>query len=111
MKTRFWIFVLLLISGAVLAGYGSGHHEGVRATGSETRKFLNELARATDLQTYLQQHGHHVWASKLLFYGIRPDLHSRISANRAILPGIACVAAGIVGLLNLFRRQHAKAAS
>lgn len=59
------MFVVLLVVGAALAGYWSGHYEGVRTTRIETQQFLRDFARSTDLETYLQQHGHQEWAGEL----------------------------------------------
>ena len=57
MNARFWICILFLVVGAGLAGYSSGHYEGVRATRIETQEFLQDFARSTDLEAYLRQHG------------------------------------------------------
>ena len=102
MKTRFWIFVVLLVVGAVLAGYSSGRYEGVRNTRTETRRFLTELARATDLVTYLDQRGHKEWIGRLTIYGLEPtsDRRARTSSAYGALAGMACVAVGLVGLLS-----------
>lgn len=114
MKSRFWIFILLLMIGAVLAGYSSGHYEGVRTTRIETQQFLREFAGATDLETYLQQHGQKEWTGRLAVYGIGgPDsyIHSYSSSSGLILAGIACVAVSLVGLMALLRRLHEKPAA
>ena len=108
MKTRFWIFIALLIFGAALAGYWSGHYEGVRTTRVETQQFLQDFDRSTDLESYLQQHGQQEWTVKLLVYGIAgPNsyFHSYNSSAYCVLAGIACVAVGIVGLSAFSRRQ------
>src|SRR5436190_16051419 len=102
MKPRFWIFAVLLLIGAVLAGYSSGRYEGVRRTRIETQQFLREFASATDLQTYLQQRGQKEWISKLAVYGIGGPtsyFHSKRPSAYAILAGIVCVTVGLVGLL------------
>lgn len=108
MKSSLWIFVVLVMIGAVLAGYSSGHYEGVRTTRIETQQFLREFASATELDTYLQQRGQKEWSGKLAIYGIGGPssyIHSKSSASYSIMAGIACVAVGIVGLLALSRRQ------
>lgn len=114
MKIRFWIFVALLGIGACLAGYSSGHYEGVRTTRIESQLFLRDFARETDLETYLQQHGQEAWVGKLAVYGIGGPtsyIHSYAPSNYATLAGIACVAIGLVGLLSLSRRQCEKTGS
>jgi hypothetical protein len=70
MKSRFWIFIVLVMIGAVLAGYSSGRYEGVRTTRIETHQFLREFASATELDAYLQQRGQKEWSGKLAIYGI-----------------------------------------
>jgi len=62
MKSRFWVFILLVMIGAVLAGYSSGRYEGVRTTRIETHQFLTEFASATELDAYLQQRGQKEWS-------------------------------------------------
>jgi hypothetical protein len=109
MKASFWIFVLLVMIGAVLAGYSSGHYEGVRTTRLETQQLLREFAGATDLESYLQQRGQKEWGSKLAIYGIGGPssyFHSKRSSSFSILAGIACVTIGVVGLLALSRSRH-----
>jgi hypothetical protein len=114
MKSRFWIFIVLVMIGAVLAGYSSGRYEGVRTTRIETHQFLREFASATELDAYLQQHGQKEWSGKLAIYGIGGPssyIHSKSSFSYSILAGIACVAVGIVGLLVLSRRQYERPAA
>lgn len=109
MKSRFWIFVLFLVVGAVLAGYSSGRYEGVRRTRVETKRFLTELVRSTDLATYLDQRGQKEWVGKLAVYGIAGPtsyFHSRTPAVYGTLAGIACVAVGLVGLLPFSRKTN-----
>ena len=109
MKSRFWIFAVTLIVGAVLAGYSSGHYEGVRTTRIETQQFLREFAAATDLDAYLQQRGQKEWSSKLATYGIGGQssyLQSKSYSSYSSLAGIACIAVGIVGLLALSRKPY-----
>lgn len=114
MKIGFWLFVVLLVSGGALAGYWSGHYEGVRKTSIETQLFLRELGQETDLENYLKEHGQEKWAGKLRVYGIGGPtsyLHSRSASATATLVGIACVTVGIGGLLSLWRREHVKPAA
>ena len=109
MKSRFWVFAVFLLIGAALAGYSSGHYEGVRKTRIETRQFLREFARTTDLETYLQQRGQKEWSGKLAVYGIGGPtsyIHSYTSSGYLILAGIACVAVGLVGLLSVSRSRQ-----
>ena len=109
MKSRLWLFVVLLMIGAVLAGYSSGHYEGVRTTRIETQQFLREFASATDLESYLQQRGQREWSDKLAIYGIGGSssyIHSKSSASFSIMAGIVCVGVGLAGLLALSRRKH-----
>lgn len=114
MKARFWFFALLLLIGAVLAGYSSGHYEGVRSTRIETQHFLREFARTTDLEAYLQQRGQKEWSGRLAVYGIGGPssyIHSFGFSSYSILAGIACVAVGVVGLLPLLRGQYERPAA
>jgi hypothetical protein len=114
MKIGFWIFVVLLVGGGGLAGYWSGHYEGVRKTSIETQLFLRELGQETDLENYLKGHGQEKWADKLRVYGIGGPtsyLHSRGDSVTSILVGITCVTVGIGGLLSLLRREHVKPAA
>ncbi len=114
MKTQFWIFVILLVGGGVLAGYWSGHYEAVRKTSIETQLFLRDLAHETDLENYLRQHGQEKWAVRLKAYGIGGPtsyFHSRSDSVTSILVGITAVAVGIGGLLSLWRREHDKPAA
>ena len=100
---------MLLLIGAALAGYSSGHYEGVRKTRIETQQFLREFASTTDLETYLQQRGQKEWSGKLAIYGIggpTSNVHSHTSSAYLILAGIACIAVGLVGLLPLSRSRH-----
>ncbi len=109
MKTRFWIPVLLLIVGAALAGYWSGHYEGVRTTRIETQQFLRQFVSATDLETYLQAKGQSEWAGKLRVYGIGGPgsyVHSLKPTTYAVLAGVGGVAAGMIGLLALSRKPY-----
>jgi hypothetical protein len=109
MKLRFWIFAVLLLLGASLAGYSSGHYEGVRKTRIETQQFLREFTSTTDLETYLQQRGQKEWSGKLAIYGIGGPtsyLHSHTASAYPILGGIACIVTGLVGLLPLSRTHH-----
>ena len=108
MKTRFWIFAVLLLVGALLAGYASGHYEGVRRTRIETQQFLAEFAAATDLETYLQQRGQKEWSGKLATYGVGGPtsyIHAHTSSAYLILAGIALIAVGFVGLLPFSRSR------
>jgi hypothetical protein len=114
MKSRFWIFIVLLMIGTVLAGYSSGRYEGIRSTRIETQKFLREFASATELDAYLQQRGQKEWSGKLMIYGLGGPssyIHSKSSASYSIMAGLACVAVGIVGLLALSRRQYERPAA
>jgi hypothetical protein len=107
MRSRFWIFIVLVMIGAVLAGYSSGRYEGVRTTRIETQQFLSEFASATELDAYLQQRGQKEWSGKLAIYGIGGTssyIRAKSSASYSILAGIGCVAAGIVGLIASSRR-------
>jgi hypothetical protein len=109
MKLRLWSFVVLVMIGAVVAGYCSGRYQGVRSTRIETQQFLREFASATDLDAYLQQRGQKEWSGKLAIYGIGGPssyIHSKGASSYAILAGIASVAAGVIGLVVLSRRQH-----
>src|ERR1041384_2806818 len=111
MKSRFWFFVVLLLTGAVLAGYASGQYEGVRKTHIETQQFLREFARSTDLETYLEQHGQKEWLGKLRVYGIGGPtsyIHSHTPSSYTIMAGIACVSVGLVRLFGLLGRQYEK---
>lgn len=109
MKSQFWMFVVLVVIGAVLAGYASGRYEGIRTTRLETQRFLSEFSSATELDAYLQQRGQKQWGGRLTSYGIGGPssyLHSRSSASYLILAGITCAAVGIVGLAVVWRRHH-----
>ncbi|NOS71612.1 MAG: hypothetical protein HOP33_17010 [Verrucomicrobia bacterium] len=114
MKTQFWIFVLLLVIGAVLAGYWSGHYDGVRSTRIETQVFLRDFARSTDLEAYLQQRGQPEWANRIRVYGIGGSssyIHSYRTSGYAVSAGIGCVGVGLIGLLFLSRRLGEKLAA
>jgi hypothetical protein len=111
MKSSLWICVVLVMIGAVLAGYSSGRYEGVRTTRIETQQFLREFSGATELDAYLQQRGQKEWSGKLAIYGIGGPssyIHSKRASSYSITAGIACVAVGIVGLVALSRRQYQK---
>jgi hypothetical protein len=114
MKARFWIFVVLLVTGAAFAGYWSGHYDGVRATHIETQIFLRDFARSTDLEAYLQQHGQQNWAGTLRVYGIGGPssyIHSYGTSIYAVSAGVACVAIGLFGLLYVSRRIQQQVAA
>jgi hypothetical protein len=102
MKTRFRIFIFLLLIGAASAGYWSGNYDGVRQIRIETQMFLRDFARSTDVEGYLQQHGQQEWVGRLRAYGIGGPtsyIHYYGGSVYAVLAGIACVAVGLVGLL------------
>jgi hypothetical protein len=104
MKPRFWISGVLKLIGDVLAGYQSGHSDGVRKTRIETQQFLGEFARPRDLETYLQQRGEPQRTLELTAYEPgAPGVHSHGPSG---LAGVACVAVGIFGLLPLLRRRN-----
>jgi hypothetical protein len=111
MKTLFWTFVILVIIGAAMAGYSSGHYDGVRRTRIETQIFLQDFTRSTEMETYLQQHGYSDWLGRLRVYGfVGPTSYIRsygVSVY-AVSAGVACVAVGLVGLLFMSRGRNKK---
>lgn len=107
-KTHFWFYALLVVLGATMAGYSSGRYEGVRSTRLETQQFLRELARETDLETYLQQRGQKQWTGRLAAYGVAGSqsyIRSFRPSSYLILAGITGVAVGLLGLGGAFRGQ------
>jgi len=109
MKTRFWIFVILLVVGAVIAGYSSGYYNGVRQTKIEAQFFLRDFTQATDLETYLQQQGYSDWVGRLRVYGIGGPasyIRSYDASVYTITAGVVCVAVGLVGLLFISRKKE-----
>jgi hypothetical protein len=106
MKRRFWTLIFLSIIGAAVAGYWSGHYDGVRSTCIETHQFLRDFVRSTDLETYLQQHGGQEWSGRLMAYGLvgpTSYIHFYGPSACAVSGGIVCVAIGLVGLLFLLK--------
>jgi hypothetical protein len=109
MKLQFSIYMMLLMLGALFAGYSSGHFEGERTMISHFEYFVRDLVHSPDLDAYLQQHGQQKLAAELKEYGSESP-NSYANAYRSCLyqisAGIVFFAIGLVGLMTLLRRQN-----
>ncbi len=101
MKIRFWIFLALVVAGAVVLGYWSGQYHGLQRAQLSAHAFLRDFTRSTDLERYLQQRGEQEWLERLNTYGlVGPDSYLRFRQQWTgiMLVGLLFVTSGLVGL-------------
>lgn len=104
MKTKFWTLLLLIIAGAVAAGYGSGMYHGRMEAQKEAKAFLLEFNKSIDLNNYFEQKGQTNWSNRLAMYGdVGPNSHFRVRRKwtNLTLVGLLSFGIGLVGLIQL----------
>ena len=104
MKSKFWFYVILLIAGAVSAGYGSGMYHGRMDAQQDTRNFLQEFRTSTGVDSYLEQKNQDHWSKRLQVYGyVGPDSYTRAGRKwiNLMTVGLIGFSLGLVGLARL----------
>lgn len=104
MKPKFWVFLLLIIIGAVSAGFGSGMYSGRKEGEESARTFLRQFRTETEVDRFLDQKGQGNWSMRLELYGESgPDSYVRAGRKwvRVTTFGLCILLLGLVSLLRL----------
>ena len=104
---KLWIYLIICVFGATMAGYFSGHYHGTRDAAADASRFSAEFRAETRVEEYLKESGSEKWVGKLNLLGSpRTYMQESRSNVKYMLIGLAAITGGLVGFVRTKRAME-----